>query len=118
MMQLYGERFARASMLRYVEKIIFFFGGFMEIRHMFLWAIGAPLLLGTILSVATEAGGQKDTGSSSGGKQWLVAMDADHDGTVSKQEFLAYIWKPSSTGPTLIMTERLMQRNWDNCERI
>ena len=74
MMQLYGERFARASMLGYVEKIIFFFGGLMEIRHMFLWAIGTPLLLGTILSVATEAGGQKDTGSSSGGKQWLVAM--------------------------------------------
>jgi Ca2+-binding EF-hand superfamily protein len=53
----------------------------MKSRRMFVWAIGAPLLLGTILSVATE----------SGGKQWLAAMDTDHDGSVSKQEFNAYM---------------------------
>jgi hypothetical protein len=29
--------------------------------------------------------------SMSGAKQWLAAMDTDHDGTVSKQEFTAYM---------------------------
>jgi len=63
----------------------------MNTGPMLLWAIGAPLLLGTILTVATESGGQKAAGSPSVGKQWLAAMDADHDGTVSKQEFLTYM---------------------------
>jgi hypothetical protein len=63
----------------------------MKNRRKFVWAIGAPLLLGTILSIATESGGQKAAGSASGGKQWLAAMDADHDGTVSKKEFTTYM---------------------------
>jgi hypothetical protein len=57
---------------------------------MIAWTIGAVLLGGTIAGVTT-ASGQKTAGSSSGGKQWLAAMDADHDGTVSKQEFTTYM---------------------------
>jgi hypothetical protein len=53
-------------------------------------AIGGVLLIGTIVGIAT-ASGQKAAGSSSGGKQWLAVMDTDHDGTVSKQEFTAYM---------------------------
>ena len=54
------------------------------------WAIGAVLLLGIIAGITT-ASGQKTAGSASGGKQWLAAMDVDHDGTVSKQEFTTYM---------------------------
>jgi len=63
----------------------------MKNRRKFVWAMGAPLLLGTILSVTTQSGGQKAAGSASGGKQWLAAMDSDHDGTVSKKEFMTYM---------------------------
>jgi hypothetical protein len=63
----------------------------MRSRRMFVWAIGAPLLLGTILSITTESDGQKAAASASGGKLWLAAMDEDHDGTVSKKEFLTYM---------------------------
>jgi Ca2+-binding EF-hand superfamily protein len=49
--------------------------------------IGAVLAVATILGVAAGAHGQK----AAGGKQWLAAMDTDNDGTVSKQEFNAYM---------------------------
>ena len=39
----------------------------------------------------TTASGQKTSGNQAPGKQWLAAMDTDHDGTVSKQEFMAYM---------------------------
>ena len=48
------------------------------------------LLIGTILSITT-ASGQKSSANSSGAKLWMSAMDTDHDGTVSKQEFLGYM---------------------------
>jgi Ca2+-binding EF-hand superfamily protein len=47
-------------------------------------AIGAVLLVGMIACVMTA-------GNASGGKQWLAVMDRDHDGSVSKQEFTAYM---------------------------
>ena len=62
----------------------------MKINWMSAWTIGAVLLGGTILDITT-ASGQKTSGSMSGAKQWLAAMDTDHDGTVSKQEFTAYM---------------------------
>jgi Ca2+-binding EF-hand superfamily protein len=57
---------------------------------MFAWTIGVVLLVGTIVGVITAAG-QKTSGNSSGGKQWLAVMDTDHDGSVSKQEFTTYM---------------------------
>jgi len=57
---------------------------------MFAWTIGAVLLLGTIVGIAT-ASGQKTSGTSSGPKLSMAAMDTDHDGTVSKQEFMTYM---------------------------
>jgi hypothetical protein len=39
-------------------------------------------------ATAASAHGQK---AASGGKQWLAAMDTDHDGAVSKEEFNAYM---------------------------
>jgi Ca2+-binding EF-hand superfamily protein len=57
---------------------------------MFACIVGAILLAGTIVGVRT-ASAQKSSGSMSGAKQWLAAMDTDHDGTVSKQEFTAYM---------------------------
>ncbi len=57
---------------------------------MFAWTIGVILAIGTIAGLAT-AGGQKTASGTSGAKQWLAAMDTDHDGTVSKQEFTTYM---------------------------
>jgi hypothetical protein len=54
------------------------------------WTIRAVLLVGTIAGVMTAAG-QKSAATPSGGKHWLAAMDTDHDGTVSKQEFTTYM---------------------------
>jgi Ca2+-binding EF-hand superfamily protein len=59
-------------------------------NSIFVWTIRAILLAGTIVGVMTAAG-QKTAGNSPGGKQWLAAMDTDHDGSVSKQEFTAYM---------------------------
>jgi Ca2+-binding EF-hand superfamily protein len=55
----------------------------------FAWTLGLVLLLGTIAGITT-ASGQK-TSASSPAKLSLAALDKDHDGTVSKQEFLAYM---------------------------
>jgi Ca2+-binding EF-hand superfamily protein len=57
---------------------------------MFAWTVAAVLLMGTIAGIST-ASGQKTSSSSSGGKLWLTAMDKDNDGTVSKEEFTAYM---------------------------
>ena len=62
----------------------------MKTNWMFAWAIGAVLLLGTIVGITT-ASGQKTSGSLAGAKQWLDVMDTDRDGTVSKQEFRVYL---------------------------
>jgi hypothetical protein len=62
----------------------------MRANWMFAWAIGGVLLAGTVVGVST-ASGQKTANNLSGGKQWLAAMDVDHDGSVSKQEFTAYM---------------------------
>lgn len=47
----------------------------------------AVLALAAVLGVGAGAVGQK----AAAGNQWLAAMDTDHDGTVSKQEFTAYM---------------------------
>jgi EF hand len=62
----------------------------MKSNWMFTLAIGTVLMAGAIVGVTT-ASGQKAAGSGGGGKQWLAAMDVDHDGTVSKQEFTTYM---------------------------
>ena len=56
----------------------------------FAWTLSAVLAAGTIVGVAASAHGQK-AASMAGGKQWLAAMDTDHDGTVSKEEFNTYM---------------------------
>jgi Ca2+-binding EF-hand superfamily protein len=56
----------------------------------FVWTIAAVLLMGTIAGI-TSASGQKSSANSSAAKLSLAALDTDHDGTVSKQEFLAYM---------------------------
>jgi EF hand len=60
-------------------------------NRMFAWTVSAVLAVGTIIGIRDAAVGQKTTASLSGGKQWLAAMDTDHDGTVDKQEFTAYM---------------------------
>lgn len=62
----------------------------MRTNRMFAWTIGAVLVVGTIVGV-TNVSGQKTAGNVSAGKQWLAVMDTDHDGTVSKHEFTAYM---------------------------
>lgn len=62
----------------------------MRTNWMFTSAIGKALLVGTIVGV-TSASGQKTADNLAGGKQWLAAMDTDHDGSVSKQEFTTYM---------------------------
>ena len=59
----------------------------MKNTQMPAWAISAVLAVGTVLGIAAGAYGQK----AAGGNQWLAAMDTDHDGTVSKQEFNTYM---------------------------
>lgn len=61
----------------------------MRNNWMLAWTIGAVLLAGMIVG-NTTASGQKTSGNS-GAKQWLAAMDTDHDGTVSKEEFTSYM---------------------------
>ena len=62
----------------------------MKTNRMFAWGIGAVLVAGTIAGVTT-ASGQKAADNSSGGKLRLTVMDTDHDGTVSKEEFMIYM---------------------------
>ena len=62
----------------------------MKSNWMFTLAIGTVLTVGGIVGV-TAASGQKAAGSGAGGKQCLAAVDVDHDGTVSKQEFTTYM---------------------------
>jgi hypothetical protein len=62
----------------------------MKKNRVFVWTSGAVLLLGMIAGI-TSASGQKTSSSPSGAKLWLTAMDKDHDGTVSKEEFTAYM---------------------------
>jgi hypothetical protein len=61
----------------------------MKTNRLFALAIGAILLIGTIAGM-TSASAQK-TSNSSTAKLWLTAMDKDNDGTVSKEEFTAYM---------------------------
>jgi hypothetical protein len=61
----------------------------MKTNRLFALAIGAILLIGTIAGI-TSASAQK-TSNSSTAKLWLTAMDKDNDGTVSKEEFTAYM---------------------------
>jgi len=62
----------------------------MRTGSMVAWTIVVVLLIGMIVGI-TDASGQKSSGNPSGAKLWLAAMDTDHDGTVSKQEFTAYM---------------------------
>ena len=62
----------------------------MNTNRMFAWIVGAVLVAGTIVGVAT-ASGQKTADNSSAGKLRLTVMDTDHDGTVSKEEFMIYM---------------------------
>jgi hypothetical protein len=61
----------------------------LENNRAFAWIISAVLAAGIIVGVA--ASGQKASSGLAGGKQWLAAMDTDHDGTVSKEEFNTYL---------------------------
>jgi hypothetical protein len=72
------------------ETIIFSWRNIMKRNRMFAWTIGAILLIGTIAGI-TSASGQKTAVTPSGAKLWLTAMDTDHDGTVSKEEFTTYM---------------------------
>jgi len=60
-------------------------------NRLFASTVSAVLAVGTIVGVAASANGQKAARAPAGGKQWLAAMDTDHDGTVSKEEFNAYM---------------------------
>ena len=62
----------------------------MKTNWIVVWTAGVILLTGTIVGITT-ASGQKTSGNSSGPKLSMAAMDTDHDGTVSKQEFLTYM---------------------------
>jgi Ca2+-binding EF-hand superfamily protein len=62
----------------------------MKTNRMLAWTVVAVLLLGTIVGIAI-ASGQNSSGNGSGAKLWVTAMDKDSDGTVSKQEFTAYM---------------------------
>ena len=61
----------------------------MKTNWMFAWIIGAVLVAGTIVSVTTASG--QTTASKPSAKLTLTAIDTDHDGTVSKAEFMTYI---------------------------
>lgn len=63
----------------------------MKNKRAFTWASSAVLAVGTIVGVAASAHGQKAASAIAGGKEWLAAMDTDHDGTVSKEEFNTYM---------------------------
>ena len=54
------------------------------------WTIGLVLLIGTIANI-TATSGQKTASNPSAAKLSLTALDKDHDGTVSKEEFLSYM---------------------------
>jgi Ca2+-binding EF-hand superfamily protein len=60
--------------------------------RVFGWTIALFLLIGMIAGIST-ASGQKSSSSPSGAKLWMSAMDTDHDGSVSKEEFLTYMEK-------------------------
>jgi Ca2+-binding EF-hand superfamily protein len=62
----------------------------MKTNRTFAWTLGFVLLIGTIAGITT-ASGQKTSSSPSGAKLSLTALDKDHDGTVSKEEFLGYM---------------------------
>jgi Ca2+-binding EF-hand superfamily protein len=57
---------------------------------MFSTTVAGVMLIGTIMGV-TNASGQKTSSNQSGARLWLAAMDKDKDGTVSKEEFTAYM---------------------------
>jgi len=57
---------------------------------MLAWTLGTVLLIGAVLGITT-ASGQKTSSNPSGAKLSLTALDTDRDGTVSKQEFTAYM---------------------------
>jgi hypothetical protein len=60
-------------------------------KKIFQLTIGATLGIGVIVCVGTVAHSQKAASVPMTEKQWLSAMDTDHDGTVSKKEFNAYM---------------------------
>ena len=62
----------------------------MKTNRICAFITGAVLLIGAIAGVTT-ASGQKTSSAPSGAKLALAALDTDHDGTVSKQEFLSYM---------------------------
>jgi Ca2+-binding EF-hand superfamily protein len=62
----------------------------MRTSSTFAWTSAAVLLIGMIAGITT-ASGQKSSANSSGAKIWFSSMDKDGDGTVSKQEFTAYM---------------------------
>jgi Ca2+-binding EF-hand superfamily protein len=61
-------------------------------NRIFGCAVVLVLLTVTVVGVMT-ASGQKSSTTPSGAKLWMSAMDTDHDGTVSKEEFLTYMEK-------------------------
>jgi hypothetical protein len=60
-------------------------------KRIFLLTICAAFGIGVILCVGTVARSQKAASVPATGKQWLAVMDTDHDGSVSKKEFNAYM---------------------------
>ena len=73
-----------------LERPLFPWRSIVKTKLMLAWTIVAVLLIGTFVGLTT-ASGQRTSGNSSGAKLWLAAMDTDHDGSVSKQEFMAYM---------------------------
>jgi Ca2+-binding EF-hand superfamily protein len=67
-----------------------YIGAFMKMQRTCARASAAILLIG-IIAGASTAVAQKSSSKPSSAKLWLSAMDTDHDGTVSKQEFLIYM---------------------------
>jgi len=62
------------------------------------WTTATVLAAGAITGTAIAASGQATASGSTaseqgsaGGKQWLAAMDTDHDGTVSQDEMTTYM---------------------------
>ena len=87
----------------------------MKTNWTFEWTIAALLLIGAI-AATTSASGQKSPSNPSGTELWLTTMDTDRDGTVSKQEFRAYMESQfDKEMPTV--TGLRIETNWSNCER-
>ncbi len=63
----------------------------LKTKRIFQLTVGVAFGISAIVCVGTIARSQKATSVPTTGKQWLAVMDTDHDGSVSKKEFNAYM---------------------------